>query len=211
MGLPAGCCWSVRLRASAGAVRISLPALTVPCVSTKSIGKSILVLRAICDEFERAENCRVEFHAPEQNVSDMLGMTRQLLEAQSSEVDVFDIDVIWPSMLGEHLDDLSHNPGFRPGDFIPSLIKINTVGRCLAAIPWYVDMAFLYVRIDLIAEAGTTVPRTLDDLDTVAGAFARLRAANGRGPWPLAMNLEPQEGLTCTSWSGSRPRRPGSP
>jgi trehalose/maltose transport system substrate-binding protein len=167
-------------------------------IYSKTIGQSLQILRGLCDEFEAAHGVKVEITAAQTNVSDMLGLVRQYLEAESPAVDVFDIDVIWPAMLGEHFVDLSRARGVEKEAFIPILVENNTIAGRFVALPWYFDAAFLYVRTDLMNQLGTTVPKTLDELDTLAAFLHERRTTEDPStPYALMIDGKGTEGMTC--------------
>src|SRR5690606_15721583 len=81
-----------------------------------------------------------------------LGGYLQLFEAQSTSVDVCQIDVIWPGDLAEHCVDLYEYPGFRQAaaEHVPAIIENNTVDARLIGNPWFTDAGLLYSRTDLL-------------------------------------------------------------
>ncbi|HET8984730.1 MAG TPA: extracellular solute-binding protein, partial [Trueperaceae bacterium] len=90
-----------------------------------------------------------------------LGVYLQLFEAQSSDVDVFQIDVIWPGDLAEHFVDL-YEYGARDvvDEHFPAIIANNTVDGKLIGIPWFTDAGLLYYRTDLLEKYGFSGPPT---------------------------------------------------
>ena len=102
-----------------------------------------------------------------------LGVYLQLFEAQSSEVDVFQIDVIWPGDLAEHFVDL-YEYGARDvvDEHFPAIIANNTVDGKLIGIPWFTDAGLLYYRTDLLEKYGFSgPPTTWDEFLDVARAL----------------------------------------
>jgi trehalose/maltose transport system substrate-binding protein len=78
-------------------------------------------------------------------VQDRLGLYLQFFEAQSSEVDVYQVDVIWPGDLQEHFVDLYEYGARDVADqHFPAIIENNTVDGRLVAIPWFTDAGLLY-------------------------------------------------------------------
>ena len=55
--------------------------------------------------------------------TDRLGLYLQFFEAKSAEVDVYQIDVIWPGDLAEHLVDLYQYEGFKEAGLDHETIK----------------------------------------------------------------------------------------
>ena len=86
-------------------------------------------------------------------VDDRLGTYLQLFEAQSTEGDVFQIDVIWPGDLAEHFIDLNEYGGAEiAAEHFPAIVENNTVDGQLIGIPWFTDAGLLYYRTDLVGE-----------------------------------------------------------
>src|SRR5262249_51982467 len=87
------------------------------------------------------------------------------LERKDGSVDVFQIDVIWPSALAPHLLDLKPSvPDDVLAQHLPAIIKNNTIDGKLVAMPWYTDAGLLYYRKDLLDKHGLQVPATYGDL-----------------------------------------------
>src|SRR5690606_32280235 len=74
-----------------------------------------------------------------------LGVYLQIFEAQSPDVDVFQIDVIWPGDLAEHLIDLNeYGAGEVADQHFPAIIENNTVDGRLVDIPWFTVACLLF-------------------------------------------------------------------
>ncbi|MFW5873048.1 MAG: ABC transporter substrate-binding protein [Halanaerobiaceae bacterium] len=100
---------------------------------------------------------------------DRLGLYLQFFEAESSEVDVYQIDVIWPGDLAEHFIDLSEYAEEDEIDMhFDEIIENNTVDGKLVAIPWFTDAGLLYYRSDLLEKYDLDVPETWDELEEAA-------------------------------------------
>ena len=124
----------------------------------------------------------------------------QFFEAQSGEVDVFEIDVIWPGDMAEHLVNLYDFPGFSEavGDFFPAIVANNTVDGNLVGMPYFTDAGLLYYRSDLLEEYGFGVPMTWADLEVAAQAIQDGERAKGNADfWGFVWQGNAYEGLTC--------------
>ncbi|MBF8436599.1 ABC transporter substrate-binding protein [Halanaerobiaceae bacterium Z-7014] len=100
---------------------------------------------------------------------DRLGLYLQFFEAQSSEVDVFQIDVIWPGDLSEHFVDLYDYGADEVVDMhFDEIVENNTVDGELIAIPWFTDAGLLYYRTDLLEKYDLDVPETWTELEEAA-------------------------------------------
>lgn len=138
----------------------------------------------------------VDVVATPQSSTERLAMYQLLLRERHNTVDVFQIDVIWPGLLGEYLLDLSPYVSDTEA-FFPNLMANNTVDGRLIAMPWYVDTGLLYYRKDLLEQYGHPVPQTWDELETIAADVQRReRSANGNF-WGYVWQGSDYEGLTC--------------
>lgn len=124
----------------------------------------------------------------------------QFFEAKSGEVDVFEIDVIWPGDMAEHLVNLYDYPGFSEAapDFFPAIVANNTVDGNLVGMPYFTDAGLLYYRSDLLEKYGFDVPATWADLEAAAMAIQEgERAAGNADFWGFVWQGNAYEGLTC--------------
>lgn len=133
-------------------------------------------------------------------VEDRLGVYLQLFEAQSSEGDVFQIDVIWPGDLAEHFVDLyEYGAADVAGDHFDAIIENNTVDGKLIGIPWFTDAGLLYYRTDLLEKYGYDgPPTTWGELEEMAAAIQEGERADGNADfWGYVWQGNAYEGLTC--------------
>jgi trehalose/maltose transport system substrate-binding protein len=133
-------------------------------------------------------------------VEDRLGVYLQLFEAQSSQGDVFQIDVIWPGDLEEHFVDLyEYGAADIVGEHFPAIIENNTVDGRLIGIPWFTDAGLLYFRTDLLEKYGYDgPPTTWDELEEMAQTIQDGERAEGNQDfWGFVWQGNAYEGLTC--------------
>jgi trehalose/maltose transport system substrate-binding protein len=124
----------------------------------------------------------------------------QMFEAQSSDVDVFQIDVIWPGDMAEHFVDLYEYGAKDVADeHFPAIIENNTVDGRLVGIPWFTDAGLLYYRTDLLEKYGFDgPPATWDELTSMAQTIQDgERAAGNQDFWGFVFQGNSYEGLTC--------------
>lgn len=134
------------------------------------------------------------------SATDRLALYQQLLAAGSSDVDVYQIDVTWPSSLGHAFIDLKPYTNGAEKDYFPSLIANNTVGGQLVALPWYIDIGLLYYRKDLLDKYHLSVPQTWADLASDAKKVQDGERAAGSGNfWGFVFQGQAYEGLTCNA------------
>lgn len=133
--------------------------------------------------------------------TERLALYQQLLAAESPDIDVLQIDIIWPATLARHLVDL------RPyvdqdtlRQHFPALIANDTVLGRLVAMPWFAGAGMLYYRRDLLRKYGHAPPRTWDELTRIAAAIQRAERAQGHTRmWGFVFQAKAYEGLTCNA------------
>jgi multiple sugar transport system substrate-binding protein len=89
------------------------------------------------------------------------------LEGQSTGFDVMMLDLIWVSEFaraGWLVDLTSRVPGNELGAFFPSAVRAGSHAGRVWALPWNMNVGFLYYRADLLAKYGLQPPETWDEL-----------------------------------------------
>ncbi len=148
---------------------------------------------------EQNPGINVEVVATPDFVEDRLGQYLQLFEAQSPEGDVFQIDVIWPGDLAEHLIDLNEYGGAdEVAGHFPAIVENNTVDGRLLGIPWFTDAGLLYYRTDLLEKYNLDPPETWAELEAAAQTIQDGERAEGNQDfWGFVWQGNAYEGLTC--------------
>lgn len=133
--------------------------------------------------------------------NDRLGLYQQMLAARSTEVDLFQIDIIWPGILGAHFIDLRpYLPPGEAGAHFPAIIRANTVGGELKALPWYTDVGLLFFRKDLLKKYSRETPRTWSELNATAVHIVREERKLGNNRlYGFVFQAKSYEGLTCNA------------
>ena len=161
-----------------------MPGVTRAATLTLSCGSVGQELKECQDETARwaqqtGNTVRV-IGAP-QSDTERLALYQQYLAAGSADIDVYEIDVIWPGVLASHLEDLTGklDPATVAAHF-PSIIANNTVGGKLLAIPFFTDAGLLYYRRDLLEKYGVAPPKTWEELQAEAKKIQDGERAAGR-------------------------------
>jgi len=131
-----------------------------------------------------------------------------LSERRSSQVDVYQIDVIWAGIFADHALDLRQYISKESVEqHIESILENNTVAEKLVAMPWYTELPFLFYRSDLLAKYSfNEPPATWDTLEIMAARIAEgERAAGNYSFWGYVWQGRPYEGLSCNAleWQAS--------
>jgi len=167
--------------------------------------------REAARQWAEANGHEVRMVAPPAVADDRLAVYEELLGVRARQLDVLEIDVVWPGLLAEHLLDLGPALGEESDRFFPSLIANNTVDGRLVALPWFLDLGLLFYRRDLLEASGLAVPDTWRQLEDAAVILQDThRAAGDRRFWGFIWQGWSYEGLTCNvmewlgSWGGGR-------
>lgn len=132
--------------------------------------------------------------------TERLALYQQILSAQGADIDVYQIDVIWPGILGEHFIDLAPYTGGAEDDHFEAIVKNNTVDGELKAMPWFTDAGVLYYRADLLEKHGRSVPQTWAEMAETAEVIQTAeREAGNEGLWGFVFQGRAYEGLTCNA------------
>ena len=89
------------------------------------------------------------------------------LEGQSAGFDVMMLDLIWVpefARAGWLVDLTSRVSGDELGAFFPSAVQAGSYAGRVWALPWNMNVGFLYYRADLLAKYGLSPPETWDEL-----------------------------------------------
>ncbi|NLJ25781.1 MAG: ABC transporter substrate-binding protein [Firmicutes bacterium] len=169
-------------------------------VATGAVGQELEISREAAARYmELNPNVKITVLDTPDMVQDRLGLYLQFFEAKSPEVDVYQVDVIWPGDLAEHFVDLYEYGAKEVAEqHFPEIVENNTVDGKLVAIPWFTDAGLLYYRTDLLSEYGLEPPTTWEELETAAKKVqAGERAKGNEDFWGYVWQGNAYEGLTC--------------
>ncbi len=137
-----------------------------------------------------------------ESATDKYALYLQLFEAQSSDADILEIDVIWPGDLAEHLIDFYQYDGVQEdmAAHFPAIIENNTVDGKLVGIPAFTDAGLLYYRTDLLEQYGYDgPPETWTELQEMAQTIMEGEGANNPDFTGYVWQGDAYEGLTCNA------------
>lgn len=168
-------------------------------MSCGAVGQDMQSCREGVDAWSAKTGNQVRIVSTPQTTTERLALYQQFLAAQSADVDVYMIDVIWPGILGQFFIDLG--PALSPSAraaFSPALVANDTIGGKLVAVPWYTDAGVMFYRRDLLEKHGLAAPTTWAEMDTAATKIqAGERAAGNEKFWGFVFQGRAYEGLTC--------------
>lgn len=176
--------------------------------ATDPVGMNQQLARELIAQWEAETGIPVEIVTGPTEATERLSQYMQMFGARSAEVDVLQIDVIWPGILGPGLLDLGpHLSDEDIASHFPEIIENNTVDGRLVALPWFADAGILYYRTDLLEKHGFDgPPATWDELEEMARAVQRAeREAGNSSFWGFVWQGRATESLTCNAveWEAS--------
>jgi trehalose/maltose transport system substrate-binding protein len=120
--------------------------------------------------------------------------------AHSSSIDVAMIDVVWPGAFAPYLVDLKPKLGKQAKIHAAGIIRNDTVGGKLVAMPWFGDFGMLYYRKDLLKKYGyKKPPTTWAQLFAMAKKIQTGEQASNPNFYGFVFQGNSYEGLTCDS------------
>jgi multiple sugar transport system substrate-binding protein len=152
--------------------------------------------QALVKQFESAHpQIRVKLLEMPESATQQHNSYVTYLSSADPSIDVYSIDIIWPSEFGaagwlHPLDQ--YFTAEELNRFLPGPVQGCTYEGVLYAIPWFTDAGILYYRKDLLEKAGFTVPETWEELVEQASALQ-----NEYGIYGYVFQAQQYEGLVC--------------
>jgi len=167
-------------------------------VSCGAVGAELETCKQGVQAWEKATGNKGKIVTTPNESNARLAMYQQLLAGGSSDIDVFQIDVVWPSILANHFIDMKPFSKGAEAEHFPTLVENNTINGKLVAMPWFTDAGLLYYRKDLLEKYGVKVPETWDDLIAAAKKILDGERAQGNAKFQgYVFQGKAYEGLTC--------------
>jgi len=170
-------------------------------ISCGAVGLELELCREGATAWAERTGHEVEVVSTPNSTTARLGLYQQMLAAGSADIDVFQIDVIWPGTLAAHFIDLrEHMKAARIEQHFATIRDNNTVDGRLIGMPWFTDAGMLYYRRDLLDKYGHAPPATWQELTTIAKEIQdRERAAGRERMHGFVFQAKAYEGLTCNA------------
>ena len=166
-------------------------------ISCSSLGIEQQLCQSGSEAWAKATGNQVKLVATPADANERLALYQTLLAAQSKDIDVFQIDVIWPAILAPHLVDLNDTLSAESrADLFETLVANDTIEGKLVAVPWFVDAGLLYYRKDLLEKHGKDVPKTWAELAETAQAITAQEGGKLQG---YVWQGRAYEGLACNA------------
>lgn len=169
-------------------------------ISCGAVGQEFEFCKTGTEAWAKKTGNEVKLISTPNSATERLALYQQLLAAGAADVDVFQIDVVWPGILANHLTDLTPYAKDVVKEHFPAIIKNNTVDGKLVAMPWFTDAGLLYYRKDLLAKHGAQPPQTWQELAETAKKIQDAeRTAGNDKMWGFVWQGRAYEGLTCNA------------
>ncbi len=165
-----------------------------------SVGIELELTKKAARMFEEEHpNVTVDVYTTPDLSDDRKGLYLQFLEAESPNIDVYQVDVIWPGELAGHFLDLNEYGAQEVTDkHFESIVQNNTVDGRLVAMPWFTDAGLLYYRTDLLNKYGySEPPATWTELEEMAKKIQAGEKETNPDFWGFVWQGNAYEGLTC--------------
>jgi trehalose/maltose transport system substrate-binding protein len=118
--------------------------------------------------------------------------------AKSSSIDVMMLDVVWPGAFAPYLVNLRPALGSQAKLHASGIVKNDTVGGKLVAMPWFGDFGILYYRKDLLQKYGYSAPPTTwQQLGVMAKKIQDGERGANANFYGFVYQGNAYEGLTC--------------
>ena len=168
-------------------------------ISCGAVGLELELCQEGANAWAEQSGNQVEVISTPNSATERLALYQQILAAGSSDIDVYQIDVIWPGILGSHFIDLSqHIDQAAIDQHFDAIVDNNTVDGSLVGMPWFTDAGILYYRTDLLEKYGKQPPTTWQELTEIAKEIQDGERAEGNDKMlGFVFQGKAYEGLTC--------------
>jgi trehalose/maltose transport system substrate-binding protein len=168
-------------------------------ISCGAVGLELQLCQQGANAWAKKTGNQVNVISTPNSSTERLALYQQMLAANSSDIDVYQIDVIWPGILANHFIDLSKYIDKAEIDQnFKAIVENNTVNGALVAMPWFTDAGVLYYRKDLLDKYGKKPPTTWQELtDTAKAILDAEHAASNSKLQGFVFQAKAYEGLTC--------------
>ncbi|MEY5099169.1 MAG: hypothetical protein RJA36_1888, partial [Pseudomonadota bacterium] len=192
-----------------GAVKFAAFALAAPLLATSaqaatitiscgSVGQDFEFCKKHTEEWARKTGNQVKMFTIPNSTTDILALFRQMFAAKSTDLDVINVDVVWPGVIKDHLLDLRPYAKGAEKEHFPAIVANNTVDGRLLAMPWFTDAGLMYYRKDLLEKYGLKAPQTWEDMAAAARKIQDGERAAGNADFQgFVFQAKAYEGLSC--------------
>jgi len=164
-----------------------------------AVGNAVENFKTLVKPWEDATGNTVTLVPMPASTTDQFAQYRLWLAAGSSDIDLYQTDVIWAPQLADSFVDLSEVAKDLAPTHFTSIIESQTVNGKLVALPIFTDAPALYYRKDLLEKYGVAVPKTWAELTVAAQTIQDGEKATNPDFWGFVWQGNSYEGLTCNA------------
>ncbi|KYF60827.1 ABC transporter substrate-binding protein [Sorangium cellulosum] len=166
----------------------------------ESVGVGAELDKTMIQQFQQDTGIQVTIIPRPKGATETYSVYQRLFQAQSGDVDVMMLDVIWPGAFAQNLADLTGKLGEAAKQHVESIVQNNTIDGKLVAMPWFTDFGLLYYRTDLLTKHGySKPPETWDELEQMAKKIQDGERAQNPNFIGYVWQGKAYEGLTCNA------------
>jgi trehalose/maltose transport system substrate-binding protein len=184
-----------------GAVAMAIGTMMAHAVNLRiacGAGPALAQCQKAAEAWAKENGHTAEMISTPNSATEQLALFQQILAAGSDEIDIFQIDVVWPGTLAAHMVDLKPAAKGAESEYFPAIVQNNTVGDKLVGMPWFTDAPVLYYRKDLLEKYGEPVPETWEQLTVTSETIQKAEREAGNDKfWGYVWQGRSYEGLTC--------------
>ena len=162
-----------------------------------AVGNAVENFKALVKPWEDKTGNTVTLVPMPASTTDQFAQYRLWLAAGSTDIDLYQTDVIWAPQLADSFVDLTAAAKDLAPTHFPSIIQSQTVNGKLVALPIFTDAPALYYRKDLLEKYGVAIPKTWDELTVAAQKIQDGEKATNPDFWGFVWQGNAYEGLTC--------------
>lgn len=168
-------------------------------ISCGALGRELQLCQEAVNAWSEKTGHQVKVISTPNSASERFALYQQILASRSGDIDILQIDVIWPGTLAPHLVDLSpYIDEKTKSQHFSTLMTNNTVNGKLVAIPWFTAVGVLYYRKDLLEKYGEVPPTSWQHLTETARRIQALEREAGNSRFQgFVFQAKGYEGLTC--------------
>jgi trehalose/maltose transport system substrate-binding protein len=153
----------------------------------------------LCVAFEKSTGIKVNLQEMPSDSSATISNLENVFTSGSSSIDVTRLDVVWPGLFGRYLVDIKKAGGADVGLEDKNILRNDTVGGKLRALPYQGDFGLLYFRKDLLKKYHVSVPTTWSQLTADAKKIQKAVRKSNKNFWGFVFQGNSYEGLTCNA------------
>ncbi len=184
--------------ANASAIKAKYGGTSVTFLGDGPVGKSHTRDQLLVAKFSKDTGIKVKLVPHPVDSSASYSQLARTFSSKSSAFDVVMLDVVWPGAFAPYLVDLEPALAKEARAHAAGIIKNNTIGGKLVAMPWFGDFGILYYRTDLLKKYGyTSPPKTWAQLGTMAKKIQDGEQASNPNFYGYVYQGNAYEGLTC--------------